>query len=62
MVQEIGNNKRRKKATYSDADIVLTYLWSVLHDRPHVDSRQFTLLQAHFQAKKEKKQRIAGSG
>ena len=34
MVQELGNNKRPKKATYSNADIVLTYLWSVLHDRP----------------------------
>jgi hypothetical protein len=34
MVQDFGNNKRPKKATYSDADIVLTYLWSVLHDRP----------------------------
>ena len=34
MVQQLGNNKRPKKATYCDADIVLTYLWSVLHDRP----------------------------
>jgi len=34
MVQRLGNNKKPKRATYNDADIVLTYLWAVLHDRP----------------------------
>jgi hypothetical protein len=32
MVQQLGNNKRPKKATYCDADIVLTYLWAKLRD------------------------------
>ena len=34
MVQQLGKNKRLKRATYTDAQIVLTYLWAVLHDRP----------------------------
>lgn len=34
IVQGLGNNKRPKRAIYSDADILLTYLWAVLHDRP----------------------------
>jgi hypothetical protein len=34
MVHQLGNNKKPKRATYSNADIVLTYLWAVLHDRP----------------------------
>lgn len=34
IVQRLGNNKRPKRATYNDADILLTYLWAVLHDRP----------------------------
>jgi len=34
MVNRIGNNKRPKRAAYTDAEIVLTYLWAVLHDRP----------------------------
>lgn len=34
MIQRLGKNKRPKRATYTDADIVLTYLWAVLHDRP----------------------------
>ena len=34
MVQQLGNNKTLKRATYTDADIVVIYLWAVLHDRP----------------------------
>jgi hypothetical protein len=34
MVMEITNNQRPPKATYSDAEIVLTFFWAVLHDRP----------------------------
>jgi hypothetical protein len=34
IVQRLGKNKRPRRATYNDADILLTYLWSVLHDRP----------------------------
>jgi hypothetical protein len=34
IVQGLGNSKRPKRATYSNADILLTYLWAVLHDRP----------------------------
>ena len=34
MIQKVGKNKRPKRAVYTDADIVLTYIWSVLHDRP----------------------------
>jgi len=34
ILQRLGKNKRPKRAIYTDADIVLTYLWAVLHDRP----------------------------
>jgi hypothetical protein len=34
MIHRLGKNKRPKRATYTDADIVSTYLWAVLHDRP----------------------------
>ncbi len=34
LVTEIAKGKTLKRATYSHADIVLTYLWSVIHDRP----------------------------
>jgi hypothetical protein len=34
MTDKLGKNKRPKRATYTDADITLTYLWAVLHDRP----------------------------
>ena len=34
LVSEVANGKTLKRATYTDADIVLTYLWAVLHDRP----------------------------
>jgi hypothetical protein len=33
-IQKIGNNKSPKRATYTNTDIVSTYLWAVLHDRP----------------------------
>jgi hypothetical protein len=33
LVIEIANGRTIKKATFFDADIVLTYLWAVLHDR-----------------------------
>lgn len=34
LVMKIANNKTLKRATYTDADIVLVFLWAVLHDRP----------------------------
>jgi hypothetical protein len=34
IVTEVAKNKSLKRATYTHADIVLTYLWAVLHDRP----------------------------
>jgi hypothetical protein len=34
LVMKIANGRTIKKATFFDADIVLTYLWAVLHDRP----------------------------
>ena len=34
IVQRPGKSKRPRRATYNDADILLTYLWPVLHDRP----------------------------
>lgn len=34
IVTEVAKNKTLKRATYTNADIVLTYLWAVLHDRP----------------------------
>ena len=34
LVTKIASGKTLKRATYSHADIVLTYLWAVLHDRP----------------------------
>jgi hypothetical protein len=33
-VFEIVKNKSIKRATYSHADIILTYLWAVINDRP----------------------------
>jgi len=33
-VTETAKGKTLKRATYTHADIVLTYLWAVLHDRP----------------------------
>lgn len=34
ITQKLGKDKTLKRATYTDADIALVYLWSVLHDRP----------------------------
>lgn len=34
LVIKISNNKTLKRATYTDADIMLVFLWAVLHDRP----------------------------
>jgi hypothetical protein len=34
LVTKIGKCKTIKRATYSDAEIILTYMWAVLHDRP----------------------------
>lgn len=34
MVNEIGKNRTIKWASFTDADIVLTYLWAVLNERP----------------------------
>lgn len=34
MVIRIGKGKTLKRAKFNDADIVITYLWSVMHDRP----------------------------
>lgn len=34
LIIKIANGRTIKKATFFDADIVLTYLWAVLHDRP----------------------------
>ncbi len=34
MVIKIANNKTLKRATYTDAEITLVFLWAVLHDRP----------------------------
>lgn len=34
LVIRIANNKTLKRASYTDADIVLVFLWAVLHDRP----------------------------
>jgi hypothetical protein len=34
LVSKVANGKTLKRATYTDADIVLTYLWAALHDRP----------------------------
>jgi hypothetical protein len=34
MLRQTGNNKVPQRGTYTDEDIVLTYLWAVLHDRP----------------------------
>ena len=34
IVHRLGNNKRPKRAIYTNTDIILTYLWAVLHDRP----------------------------
>ena len=34
VVMEVSKNWPRRRKQYSDAWIVLTYLWAVLHDRP----------------------------
>lgn len=34
LVMKIANGRKIKRATFFDAEIVLTYLWAVLHDRP----------------------------
>jgi len=34
MLRQTGNNKVSQRCTYIDEDVVLTYLWAVLHDRP----------------------------
>lgn len=34
LISKIANGRTIKRATFFDADIVLTYLWAVLHDRP----------------------------
>lgn len=34
LVIKIANGRTIKRATFCDADIVLTYIWAVLHDRP----------------------------
>ena len=33
-VTRIASNSTLKRATFNDADIILTYLWAVMHDRP----------------------------
>ena len=34
LVTKVAKNKTLKRATYTHTDIVLTYLWAVIHDRP----------------------------
>jgi len=34
ILRQTGNNKVPQRGTYTDEDVVLTYLWAVLHDRP----------------------------
>lgn len=34
LVTKVAKRKTLKRAKYTDADIVLTYFWAVLHDRP----------------------------
>lgn len=34
LVTKAANGKTLKRAIYTDADILLTYLWAVIHDRP----------------------------
>jgi hypothetical protein len=34
IVGEVGRDFQRKRVQYTDADIAMVYLWSVLHDRP----------------------------
>jgi hypothetical protein len=34
MLRQTGNNKVPQRGAYTDEDVVLTYLWAVLHDRP----------------------------
>lgn len=34
ILKQTGNNKVPQRGTYTDEDILLTYLWAVLHDRP----------------------------
>ena len=34
IVMNIYSKTNLKRITFTDADIILTYLWAVLHDRP----------------------------
>jgi len=34
LVTQMAKGKTLKRATYTDSDIILTYMWAVLHDRP----------------------------
>jgi hypothetical protein len=34
ILRQNGNNKVPQRGTYTDEDVILTYLWAVLHDRP----------------------------
>ena len=34
MLRQNGNNKVPQRGTYTDEDVISTYLWAVLHDRP----------------------------
>lgn len=34
LVTKMAKGKTIKRATYGDAEIILTYMWAVLHDRP----------------------------
>jgi len=34
LVTQMAKGKTLKRATYTDGDIILTYMWAVLHDRP----------------------------
>jgi len=34
LVTKVAKRKTLKRAKYTDADIILTYMWAVLHDRP----------------------------
>lgn len=34
LVTKMAKGKTIKRATYTDGDIILTYMWAVLHDRP----------------------------
>jgi len=34
LVTQMAKGKTLKRATYTDGDIILTYMWAVIHDRP----------------------------